>query len=106
LPSEKFPPPGKREVGGVDLSASNAGERLAGSRAAPPTPYDPEYLRGLDLTAQQREEFRLAGELHALPPEEQLGVFWMFVGMHSACDEWNEDMAEALRCHKLWLERS
>ena len=34
--SNEFPSPGKSEVGGVDKSASNAGVRLAGSRAALP----------------------------------------------------------------------
>ena len=47
--SEESPPPGKREVGGVDLSAGNAGVRPAGSRAAPPA-----FLRQLIASWQER----------------------------------------------------
>ena len=36
MPSNESPNLGSSEVGGVDISASNAGGRLAGSEAAPP----------------------------------------------------------------------
>jgi len=39
LLSNELPNPGNDEAGGVDISGSNAGERLPGSKAAPPSPF-------------------------------------------------------------------
>jgi hypothetical protein len=41
LRSKGFPRAGEKETGGVDISASNAGARLAGSKAAPPASLRP-----------------------------------------------------------------
>jgi len=38
LLSNELPNPGNDEAGGVDISGSNAGERLPGSKAASPAP--------------------------------------------------------------------
>jgi len=42
LPSKSSPTPGSSEVGGVDTSGSNAGERLTDEQAAPPASSYPE----------------------------------------------------------------